>query len=46
MEKRAFQVAEYVFTGLPQKLDDLFEAAAAPTPAPAPAPAPAAEKKE
>jgi hypothetical protein len=27
MQKRAFQVADYVFTGLPQKRDDLFEAA-------------------
>jgi len=27
MQKRAFQVAEYVFTGLPQKRDELFEPA-------------------
>jgi hypothetical protein len=29
MQKRAFQVAEFAFTGLPQKLDELFEAAPA-----------------
>jgi hypothetical protein len=33
MRKRSFQVAEYVFTGLPQKPAELFEAA---PPAPAP----------
>jgi hypothetical protein len=37
MQKRAFQTAEYAFTSLPQKPDDMFE------PAP-PSPAPAAEK--
>lgn len=37
MQKRAFQVSEYTFTGLPQKVDELFEPAPAP-PAPAPAP--------
>lgn len=48
MAKRAFQIAEYTFTGLPQKADELFEAAPlppAPSPAPA-APAPAAEPKK
>lgn len=40
MQKRAFQVSDYVFTGLPQKADELFEPA--PPPAPAPAAAPAA----
>lgn len=29
MQKRAFQVGEYAFTSLPQKADDLFEAAPA-----------------
>jgi hypothetical protein len=44
MVKRAFQIAEYTFTGLPQKADELFEAA---PPAPAPATtAPAAEPKK
>lgn len=48
MVKRAFQIAEYSFTGLPQKADELFEpvpppAAPAPTPAPA---APSAEPKK
>ena len=41
MQKRAFQIAEYTFTGLPQKADELFETAPLP-PAPAPAPTPAA----
>jgi hypothetical protein len=41
MQKRAFQIAEYTFTGLPQKADELFEAAPPPPP-PAPAAAPAA----
>jgi len=35
MQKRAFQIAEYTFTGLPQKSDELFEAAPPPAPAPA-----------
>ncbi|MSU25025.1 MAG: DUF4340 domain-containing protein [Opitutus sp.] len=39
MQKRAFQIAEYTFTGLPQKSDELFE------PAPVAAPATPAEKK-
>lgn len=44
MQKRAFQVSDYIFTGLPQKSDELFEPApAAPPPAPA-APSPATEK--
>jgi hypothetical protein len=49
MAKRAFQIAEYTFTGLPQKSDELFEAAPPPSPAAAPAtpsPAPAAEPKK
>lgn len=41
MQKRAFQISEYTFTGLPQKADELFE----PAPAPAPAPAPVPEAK-
>jgi hypothetical protein len=48
MAKRAFQIADYTFTGLPQKADELFEAAP-PPPAPSPAPAataPAAEPKK
>jgi hypothetical protein len=36
MQKRAFQISDYTFTGLPQKIEELFEAA---PPAPAPAPA-------
>ncbi len=39
MEKRAFQVYESVFTGLPQNRAELFEPVPAPTPAPTPAPA-------
>lgn len=42
MAKRAFQVSEYTFTGLPQKADELFEPA---PPPPAPAPKPE-EKKD
>jgi hypothetical protein len=42
MEKRAFKTDDYTFTGLPQKADELFEAA---PPPPKPAPAPAPEKK-
>ena len=41
MQKRAYQISDYVFTGLPQKADELFE----PAPPPAPAPAPAATKQ-
>ena len=29
-QKRAFQIPEYAFTGLPQKADEMFEAAPAP----------------
>ena len=46
MQKRAFQIYEYTFTGLPQKADELFEAIPAPPPAPAaPAPAKKADEK-
>lgn len=38
MKKRAYQIGDYVFTGLPQKPDELFE--------PAPAPAPKPEEKK
>jgi hypothetical protein len=41
MQKRAFQIADYTFTGLPQKSDDFFEAAPPPPPAPTQAAAPA-----
>jgi hypothetical protein len=41
MQKRAFQIAEYTFTGLPQKADELFE----PVPATAPTPSNPDEKK-
>jgi len=41
MEKRAFQVYESVFTGLPQNRAELFEPVPAPTPAPAATPTPA-----
>lgn len=45
MQKRAFQISDYTFTGLPQKAEELFEPAP-PAAAPAPAPAaPAAPKK-
>jgi hypothetical protein len=40
MQKRAFQISDYTFTGLPQKADELFEAAPPPAPAPAAAPTP------
>ena len=43
MQKRAFQIAEYTFTNLPQKFDDMFEPA--PPPAPKPAPEKPAESK-
>jgi hypothetical protein len=46
MQKRAFQIAEFAFTSLPQKLDDMFEPAPAPAPtATAPAPDKPAEPK-
>ncbi len=38
MAKRAFQISDYTFTGLPQKADELFE--------PAPPPAPKPEEKK
>jgi hypothetical protein len=38
MAKRAFQIADYTFTSLPQKSADLFE--------PAPPPPPAAEPQK
>ena len=41
MQKRAFQISDYTFTGLPQKADELFEPAP-PPPAPVALPAPAA----
>ncbi|MBL9211142.1 MAG: DUF4340 domain-containing protein [Opitutaceae bacterium] len=44
MQKRAYQISDYVFTGLPQKVDELFEPVP-PAPAPAPAPAPVAPKQ-
>ncbi len=43
MAKRAFQVSEYTFTGLPQKPDELFEPA---PPPPAPAPKPEEKKPD
>jgi len=43
MQKRAFQIAEYSFTSLPQKAEELFEPVPPPPPAPAPAPATPAE---
>ena len=45
MQKRAYQISDYVFTGLPQKADELFEPNP-PAPAPAPSPAPAAAEKK
>jgi hypothetical protein len=39
MRQRAFQIDEYVYSSLPQKAEDLFEAAPVATPAPPPAPA-------
>lgn len=39
MQKRAFQISDYAFTGLPQKAEDLFEAASASAPAPGTTPA-------
>lgn len=38
MAKRAFQISDYTFTGLPQKADELFEPAPAPAPTATPAP--------
>jgi hypothetical protein len=44
MQKRAYQVSEYIFTGLPQKVEELFEPAPAPAPAASSEPAPAEKK--
>ena len=41
MQKRAYQISEYTFTGLPQKPEDLFEPAPPPAPAASTTPAPA-----
>ena len=38
MTKRAYQISDYTFTGLPQKADELFDPAPPPAPAPTPAP--------
>jgi hypothetical protein len=38
MTKRAYQISDYTFTGLPQKADEIFEAAPPPAPAAPPAP--------
>ena len=46
MAKRAYQISDYTFTGLPQKADELFEPAPAPAPATTPAPAPAPDEKK
>jgi hypothetical protein len=46
MQKRAFQVSDYIFTGLPQKPDELFEAAPAPAPKPDEKKAEKAEEKK
>ena len=45
MKKRAYQIGDYVFTGLPQKPDELFEAAPPPPPAPKPEDKKAEESK-
>jgi hypothetical protein len=44
MQKRAFQVTDYVFTGLPAKAEELFEPAPVATPAATPAPGTPATK--
>ena len=41
MQKRAYQISDYTFTGLPQKPEELFEPAPAATP-----PAPDAAKTD
>lgn len=46
MKKRAFEVSDYVYTGLPQKPADLFEAAPPPAPAKPEAKPAEAPKKE
>jgi hypothetical protein len=43
MQKRAFQISDYTFTGLPQKPEEIFEPIPAPPPA---APAKAEEPKK
>ncbi len=45
MDKRAFQISDYTFTGLPQKADELFEPAPT-TPAPAAPAAPITTTEE
>jgi hypothetical protein len=45
MQRRAFQISEYTFTGLPQKADELFEPAPPPPPATPATPPPPAPKK-
>ena len=42
MQKRAFQISDYTFTGLPQKAEEMFEPAPPPPP---PAPPATDEKK-
>ncbi len=44
MQKRAYQISDYTFTGLPQKAEELFEPA--PPPSPAATPAPASDEKK
>jgi hypothetical protein len=45
MQKRAYQISDYTFTGLPQKPEELFEPAPAPTPPPTNAAKTDGEKK-
>jgi hypothetical protein len=45
MQKRAFQMSDYTFTGLPQKSDEIFEPAPPPPPAPPAATEPKPEEK-
>jgi hypothetical protein len=45
MQKRAFQISDYTFTGLPQKAEELFEPAP-PPPAPATMPETKADEKK
>jgi hypothetical protein len=46
MQRRAFQLYEYAFTSLPQKPEELFEAAPAPAPPPPTPPAATEPKKQ
>jgi hypothetical protein len=48
MQKRAYQISDYTFTGLPQKADELFEPAPPPVPAAAPTstPAPGSDERK